>query len=383
MAETDKTGERRPAAHIVGSSPIRLWGVTSSERLRRSLARASVRDVRTGEVADDGQPLILVRADWVFDDALIASLVRQPGTLLLADSGDAVAAHAAPGQVADAARALANADAADPRLTGALRRMGPAELGGAYDKALRKRMPPYLLRLTEAGLPAIERRMFAGSYKGVTDLVTKYVWPRPAQLVTKWCAVAGITPNQVTAASLVLVLAAFALFWHGHFWLGLLAAWIMTFLDTVDGKLARVTLTSTRFGNVFDHGIDLVHPPFWWWAWMVGLEQVGLPLPQFDLVLAIVFGGYIAQRLQEAIFISAFGIQMHIWRPFDSWFRLITARRNPNLILLTAALALGRPDLGMLAVAAWTAISFLVHGAQIVQAWFARRHGPVESWLSR
>jgi phosphatidylglycerophosphate synthase len=45
----------------------------------------------------------------------------------------------------------------------------------------------------------------------------------------------------------------------------------MTFLDTVDGKLARVTLTSSRIGDVLDHGLDLLHPPFWYLAWGIGL----------------------------------------------------------------------------------------------------------------
>ena len=57
----------------------------------------------------------------------------------------------------------------------------------------------------------------------------------------------------------------------------------MTFLDTVDGKLARVTITSTKLGNVFDHGIDLIHPPFWYLAWGMGLALdppaiAGIPL---------------------------------------------------------------------------------------------------------
>ncbi len=379
-----KANDRPPPARIIGSGPILLWGVTSAERLRRSLARAGVRDIRADggtDTAPDGGPVILVRADWVFDDALIRNLVAAPGTLLLADGGEAVAAHASGGQAAEAARALASGAGRADATT--MRRVGAAELGGAYDKVLRKRQPPYLMRLTEAGLPAIERRMFAGSYKGVTDLVTKYVWPRPAQRVTKWCAVAGITPNQVTLASLVLVVAAFTLFWHGHFWPGLLAAWLMTFLDTVDGKLARVTLTSSKFGNIFDHGIDLIHPPFWWWAWLVGVQGLGMAVPEPGLVLAVIVGGYVLQRMEEAAFITLFGLQMHIWRPFDSWFRLITARRNPNLILLTLALAAGRPDLGILAVAAWTAISLVVHSVQVIQAGFARRRGPLASWLSQ
>jgi phosphatidylglycerophosphate synthase len=58
----------------------------------------------------------------------------------------------------------------------------------------------------------------------------------------------------------VLVVIAGVLFARGEFAWGLDAGWIMTFLDTVDGKLARVTVTSTKLGNVFDHGIDLIHP---------------------------------------------------------------------------------------------------------------------------
>ena len=45
----------------------------------------------------------------------------------------------------------------------------------------------------------------------------------------------------------------------------------MTFLDTVDGKLARVTLTSSRFGNWLDHGNDIIHPPLWWLCLANGL----------------------------------------------------------------------------------------------------------------
>jgi phosphatidylglycerophosphate synthase len=45
----------------------------------------------------------------------------------------------------------------------------------------------------------------------------------------------------------------------------------MTLLDTVDGKLARVTVASSKFGHVLDHGVDIVHPPFWYLAWGLGL----------------------------------------------------------------------------------------------------------------
>lgn len=356
--------------------------MTSAERLRRSLARAGVQEIPADTPAGAG-PLVVLKADWVFDDSLVRQLAETPDVALVSDQGDRVAALHGAADKAAAAAALLRQDAGPDAFAAlGLRLLRAADLAGTFNNALRKRQPPLLAPLTADNVGSIEKRLFDGSYKGVTDAVTKYAWPWPARHVTKWCALAGITPNQVTLASLLFVLGAFWLFWNGQFLAGLALAWIMTFLDTVDGKLARVTLTSTRFGNVFDHGIDLVHPPFWWWAWIVGLEATGFALPHSGLVLAIVLVGYVLQRVQEGAFLALFGIEIHIWRRFDSRFRLITARRNSNLVLLTLGALAGRPDLGMLALAAWTAISLVIHGAQLVQALLARRHGPLASWLA-
>jgi len=381
IGETAAAGDGRPAARIIGEGAAPLWGMSSAERLRRSLRRAGVTAIDAPGAG--GGRVVLVSAAWVFDAVLIADIVKARDTVLVAEDGVPVAAHVPAADAAGIAALIARGrpiarDAAAP-----LRVVGTADLRGGYDHALRKNQPPYLLRLTPEAVPAIEQRMFAGSYKGVTDVVTKHLWPVPARHVTKWCAVAGITPNQVTLASLVLVVVAFVLFWHGYFLTGLAAAWVMTFLDTVDGKLARVTLTSTKFGNVFDHGIDLIHPPFWWWAWIVGLGAAAGSVMPADWVLLLVTVGYVAQRIEEGVFSLLFGMHIHVWQRFDSVFRLVTARRNPNLILLTLATLLGRPDLGIAAVAVWTGLCFLIHGVRLLQALAARRRGPVVSWLDR
>lgn len=359
------------AGRIVGHSPLRIWSLPSETRLRRQLARAGA-----GETPADRT--VLLRADWVYDDAIVRGLVRAKEDIaLIADDGACVAAKVPAARSDEAQTALA----AD-RPPSAIRTLAPAEIADGYNDALRKREPPYLMRLSVETLPAIERRVFGASYKGVTDLVTLYVWPAPARAVTRWCANLGTTPNQVTFASLLLVFLAMWLFWTGHHAWGLVAAWPMTFLDTVDGKLARVTLQSSRFGNIFDHGIDLIHPPFWWWAWIVGLPAVGLPLAEPGIVLSVIVAGYVLQRLEEGLFIALFGMEMHVWQRFDSRFRLITARRNPNLLLLTASVLAGRPDLGILAVAVWTAGSLLIHAVRLLQAALARRGGPLRSWLA-
>src|SRR6185295_18166533 len=205
-----------------------------------------------------------------------------------------------------------------------------------------KSVPPVVLAVRPDRAAALERHLFDGSYKGVTDLVTKWVWPAPARAVTRLCARRGIGPNAVTAASLTLVLIVTVLFARGHFAAGLALAWVMTFLDTVDGKLARVTVTSTRAGHLFDHGIDVIHPPVWYCGWAWGLTG-GLPAVwTLAPVLGVIVVGYVAGRLVEMVFKHwVGGCSLFTWRPVDSYFRLIMARRNPNLLLLTGFTAAG------------------------------------------
>jgi hypothetical protein len=98
---------------------------------------------------------------------------------------------------------------------------------------------------------------------------------------------------------------------------------------------------------------------------------------------AVIVGGYVLQRLLEGLFQLQHGMMhIHVWRPFDSAFRLVIARRNPNLVLLTVATLFGRPDLGILAVAAWTAFGCVEQAVVVAQAALARRRGgPLRSWL--
>jgi phosphatidylglycerophosphate synthase len=373
MMTQTPAGPPAVAGLVAGQSSVRVWSLTSEERLRRQLRRASA----TADLATADRVVVL-RADWVFDEPLVKGLVAKdsPCAMFTSD-GSCVAIVVLRARAEEARALLAEGKAPDD-----LPRLLPEEVAGSYNRQLKKREPPFLLPLTAGNLDAIESRVFAGSYKGVTDFVTLYLWPRPARAVTKVCAAAGITPNVVTSLSLVLALAATWLFWYGHYGFGLLAAWVMTFLDTVDGKLARVTLNSSEFGNYFDHSIDLLHPPFWWWAWVVGLAASGLALPPDSIALQVIIWGYILQRIEEGSFGAIFGVPMHMWRRFDSFFRLITARRNPNLAILTIAAVLGRPDIGINVVAVWVAICLVIHALQIVQATIARRRGPLKSWLA-
>lgn len=360
---------------------IHIWGLSPEERLRRSLRDAGCSRVEciAGEdavPAPESGPALLFRGDAIFDPRLVAALMTAPDALLWAplagagDSGAPVAAHVDVTRFGEALALLRGSAPRAEALPG-LRRVTPGELTPSYIASLRKAEPPYVLLARPEEISAIEKRLFGAAYKSITDLVTKWAWPVPAAAATRVLARHRVHPNTITIASWILAIAAALLFAGGQFGLGLAAAWAMAFLDTVDGKLARVTLTSSRVGHVLDHGLDLIHPPFWYLAWGFGASG-GL-----DAATTVVVIGYLVGRLLEGLFLLSFKMETHCWRPIDSLFRTITARRNPNMILLTVGALAGAPDLGMVMVAIWTAVSIGFHVVRLLQAFVARARGEV------
>ena len=255
----------------------------------------------------------------------------------------------------------------------------------SFQQRLLKFEPPFVLPIIPGAKGFLERRLFDSSYKGVTDLITKWIWPRPAQWVVGQCVRFGLRPNHVTIIGLFLVVLAGALFAYGWYGWGLLAGWLMTFLDTVDGKLARVTVTSSKFGHYFDHVIDLIHPPVWYILWGLGL---GISTPyliglSINTIFWLIMVGYVVGRLVEGIFLTRLGkFGIFCWRPIDSYFRLITARRNPCLILLTIGTLIGHPDWGLIAVVIWTVVTSIFLLGRLLMALVRQQTtGSVKSWL--
>ena len=361
----------------VGVNPLRLWGLTPAERAARI---AGTLALPVGEEAAGG-PALLVNVDYVFDPAWLRRLAGRPGEALTIDGKPAIVHCRDAAECAEAAAAMANGRMLAP---GSFVLVAHESAQASVNDELRKREQPFLVQLRPDSLRSAERASYFGAYKGVTDILTKYLWPEWALVLTRIAARLGISPNAVTAVAALFCIAATIFFWHGHYWSGMAAGLLFMVLDTVDGKLARCTITSSYWGNIFDHGIDLIHPPFWWYAWGVGLAAYGRPLDpgDFQLVMAAIIGGYVVQRLVEGAFIALFGMHIHVWRKLDSNFRLITARRNPNMIILLAGMIAGRPDVGLVAVAWWTLLSLLFHLARLLQAMLVRaRGGELRSWL--
>jgi len=97
----------------------------------------------------------------------------------------------------------------------------------------------------------------------------------------------------------------------------------------------------------------------------------------------LLIAAYVLGRVVEGLFPLLGQCSIFTWRPFDAWFRLVTARRNPCLIILTLSLLLGRPDWGFIAVVFWSALTSGVLVLRLFHGLIVRLStGPLNSWLS-
>ena len=374
-------------AHFINDSPVKLWGLTSRQRKLRVLRSAGVTDIADDlTLVPENTSVLLLRGDYLFDDRVIHYLVQTPDVLLKISQAPIetfVAAHVTSEQAPEAVNIIEGIASTDTMPGVGTETLETLSI--SFQQRLLKFEPPFVLPIVPEAKRFLERRLFDWSYKGVTDLVTKWVWPRPAQWVVGQCVRFGLRPNHVTIIGLLLVILAGVLFAYGWYGWGLLAGWLMTFLDTVDGKLARVTVTSSKFGHYFDHLIDLIHPPIWYILWGLGLgvsrfNFIGLSI---NAVFWLIVGGYVVGRLVEGAFLARLGkFGIFCWRPIDSYFRLITARRNPCLILLTAGALIGHPDWGLIVVAIWTMVTSIFLLGRLLTALIRQQAtGSVRSWF--
>ncbi len=371
--------------YIIGDSEVNVWGLSGRERLQRMLKTYHEKITLVDDPGSipDGEPVLFLCADHLFDARVLSALVHAQSNLVLDSNSDQVVAiHIADGNASNVladflGEGSGNAISVFPHYS-----LDDLNLE-FQQKNLKKKDAPYVLFINRFNYKILESELFSGSYKGVTDLVTKWVWPAPASWVTHLCVRIGLSPNHVTLMSLVFAVLAGIAFWFGNYGTGLMMGWIMTFLDTVDGKLARVTVTSSRLGDVLDHGLDIIHPPFWYMAWGIGLSTVSISAPGVEVLIWLMFIGYIGGRICEGVFQFFVGsFDIFIWRKFDSFNRLITARRNPNLILLTGSWMINQPELGFLSVVVWHLISTVILAIRVVLGWRERQHhGSLKSWF--
>ncbi len=314
--------------------------------------------------------LLVLDADAVVDPRLLAHLAAREGSWAMRAPPPAVGVGTAGAvlRLEGAPRTLPEARGL-PELAEAWCEAGDLAWEGpeavpAHLKKLRRDLPTYVFRVGQEGERDLaERFLFESNYKGSTDFFTKHVYPPLVWAMVRPLARGRVHPNWISAFNVLITFAAIPLFAAGAWVPGLVAAYTMSVLDSVDGKLARLTYTSSKLGHVLDHGLDVVHPPLWYLAWAVGLGGGALTTAAWWMAAM-----YVADRLvTEAFTRMTGGRSIHAWAPIDVRARTWVSRRNINVPLFTLGLILGMAPAAFFAIVAWQGATLGFHALRLAR----------------
>ena len=353
-----------------GFSRVRLWISPASQhllpRLRPDLERLFPVQLEVSTAEHHGllcaaleqvdTPVLLLPGDLVWDERLLGHLLAKgPGTAIAAAGGETLAylrpaqAHALGQHWASTGDLAAALDQAE------LQRSRPADLD-PYVPSLRLTMPPYLLRAREESqLPALDHLLYHRTFKGVIDAVARYGYYHLVRWITRQLSRTSLAPNLFTALSIAAIWAAVPCFAAGELGLGVLVAWLGVILDSVDGKLARLTLHLSAM------------PALGLWYLGLGWHCSGGNLfKDTPLALAtwVLVGAFVLDKVVSGTFKKRQRKEIFDYRPVDAAFHLIAARRNISLLQLSVGVALDQAHLALVLMSAWMVCTLLFHAGR-------------------
>ena len=318
-------------------------------------------------------PLLVLEADAVIDSRLLHHLAGLTGSWVARGEAEQTAVLRLEGDGAPLNSIDVSACSLPELAKKSLRQGRAQELHlrevPSHIRKLRRDLPVYLFRVADlAGRDRAERFLFWSNYKGSTDFFTKYVYPplvwRAVRPLARW----RVHPNVISLFNVGITFLAVPLFAQGYWLTGFTLAYTMSVLDSVDGKLARLTFRASKLGDILDHGLDIIHPPLWYfaWAWALGAGDSAAPVMQFAVWMAVF---YVLDRIVAGLFSARVGRSIHGCTPFDERMRTWISRRNINVPFFMLGLLLGFPVAAFGLIVAWQVVSLGLHALRLAQFW--------------
>src|SRR6266699_615720 len=351
--------------------------------------------VRLGQIVDvwprnsDAIPLLLViPADSVFDPQLLRALVSQNAPTVLVDSGVGPRTQALTASAPDTSRgklcgpALLEYDWASAQnglleqgLRNGLEHDSLAALDVSaqplyYVSMCRKLRPFWFPAPSLSNRELAKRALFDSIQKGPTDIPAWFHAPIEPFLVSRLCKT-PITPTQLTLFCNVVAWPVTILLVTGHLAWGLGLALIVGVLDGLDGKLARLKLQTSKAGKL-EHWFECLFENSWWLALAWHLSVSG-KLPDAFSYLGLLIGAEVLNALARASIVRYYGKSISELGPFDRIFRLVGGRRNIYVWILVLGLICGTPAGAFKLIAWWEAVTAAIQLARAAWALWALR----------
>ena len=347
-----------------------------------SFRRKNADPITVSEIPAGSERTLVVSAGFYYDARLLQALTEQKVTTLLVDSApprDCARLWANQSDMFGAAVVLdrhwlSRQDQGAPLME----RLSSDAIAGRIQTCDAARQPTYVMNLRKHVRPVFfpapshellrvaEKFTRNAAQNGVLDFPGVINAPIEDRIVARLCRT-SITPNQVTFVTMLIGLVVTALFGTGHLWWGVALAIAIGVLDGVDGKLARTKVETTATGN-WEHVIDFVIELSWWTALAYHFHTQNLRSAYWLLLLLV--SSDAVDRLAKRAVKRKVGRNLDDVSKIDRFVRCIGSRRNINIWILIAALALGDAANGFVLICGWTAATAAAHVIRALQIRF-------------
>ncbi len=354
----------------VGSEAIPEPSLSRAARIAGVAVSARREDDDWRGESDFADAVVVVAGNGVYDARLYDAVTRATDSVAIVD-GLAAGSEAAPIGLARLPRPALLSGPAD-RLPFPVPQPGVRTLSvgalPAYLPGLRRTLRPHwhLVR-SPADATRARSAILDAAQKGILDFPARFLHPIPENVLARAAAATGVTPNQITIATGLVALVATSLFARQAYGPALAIAFLVNILDGVDGKLARIKLLSSRFGDRLDHVVDVLFEFSWYVGLGWGLSTAGAtwtPLWASVSLIAVMIGA----RAVSGLYRMVSGRQIHDHLAFDRAFRLVAGRRNVYVFVLLVGLAAGRVPEAFNLVVAWGVVTLGVYLARTAMA---------------
>ena len=235
----------------------------------------------------------------------------------------------------------------------------------SYIEDLRLNFVPYFFQVEkDTDMKSLENHMYEANFKGTMDFIATYIYKYPVREITRFLShFSFVTPNQITFLSIVSSFAVPLLFALGFFGAAIIVGWCMFIFDSVDGKLARLTVRLSRTAGLIEHATSA--PAIF--LWFVGLTWHFTDHQFFDFVHPGAISGWTLMILYgvdkgvNGIFRMKFKREIYDFSRLDKLFHLIACRRASIMLIITVGYFSGNVKRAFYFLAFWMICSFLFH----------------------
>ncbi len=350
------------------------------------------------------EAFVLLMSDHIFDPRILRELVhcdRRSSVVLVVDRGESLSGDTKVleqnGQIVSIGKGITNANCIDtgiflcsPKIFSYLEeavKEGHAELSDGvaraanssdaeifditqietYASKMRKSIAPWWIDVdTEEDLRRAEETIIENASKNPSDALACYVHKPIENRLVALISGFNVSPNQVTIIVNVLAYTVTGLFLSGHLLAGSILSFVVGIADGLDGKLARVTLKTSRLGSL-EHSFDLLFEFSWFIAlslYLLASTRTSTPLILTTfIILFIAFYRSIYDRFGRAA-----GRSLDDYGGFERIFRRVAGRRNLYNIPILICILLGVAHYALAFIAGHAAITAIVY------AWRAMKH---------